>query len=91
MNKTDLSIAVATALSASNAQGAAAVNAVFDVISEALVDGDSVTITGFGKFEAVQTSARTGRNPRTGEPVDIPAKTAIKFRPGKGLKEQVSD
>lgn len=91
MNKTDLSAAVAAALSVPNTQGAVAVNAVFDIISEALADGDSVNITGFGKFEAVQSKARTGRNPKTGEPVDIPAKNAIKFRPGKGLKEQVSD
>ena len=89
MNKTELSAAVATALNVSNAQGAAAVNAVFDIISNTLADGDSVIITGFGKFEPVTTKARTGRNPKTGEPVKIPAKTAIKFRPGKGLKEQV--
>lgn len=91
MNKTELAAAVGAALSVSNIQGAAAVNAVFDVIAEALAEGDPVNITGFGKFEAVQTKARTGRNPKTGESVDIPAKTAIKFRPGKGLKGQTGD
>jgi len=89
MNKTDLSTAVAAALNAGNAQGAAAVNAVFDIISNTLADGDSVVISGFGKFEPVTTKARTGRNPKTGEPVEIPSRTAVKFRPGKALKELV--
>ena len=89
MNKTELSTAVATAVNASNAQGAAVVNAVFDVITDTLADGDSVIITGFGKFEPVTTKARTGRNPKTGEPVEIPARTTVKFRPGKSLKDQV--
>ena len=90
MNKTELSASVANAFSCPNSHGAEIVNTVFAIISETLAKGESVIITGFGKFESVTTKARTGRNPKTGEPVEIPAKTAIKFRPGKNLKESAS-
>jgi len=89
MNKTELSTSVANAFSCPNNHGTEIVNTVFAIISETLAKGESVIITDFGKFEAVPTKARTGRNPKTGEPVKIPAKKVIKFRPGKGLKEQV--
>ncbi len=90
MNKTELSASVANAFSCPNSHGAEIVNTVFAIISDALAGGDSVTITGFGKFEVVQTKPRTGRNPQTGDPVNIPAGTAVKFRPGKSLKESVN-
>ena len=90
MNKTELAATVAEKLEISNTKAAGAVEAVLDAISSALAEGDSVNIAGFGKFEASQTKARTGRNPKTGEPVDIPAKTAVKFKPGKSLKETVN-
>ena len=89
MNKTELSAAVAASLEIGNAQATDAINAVFEVISDTLIAGDFVNITGFGKFEAVTTKPRIGRNPATGEAVDIPAKTAVKFRPGKSLKDSV--
>jgi nucleoid DNA-binding protein len=90
MNKTELCNAVAYKLEISANKAAELVNAVLDSISEALIESGSVTITGFGKFEARTSAARTGRNPKTGETVDIPARTVVKFKPGKGLKEQVS-
>ncbi len=63
------------------------VNTVFATLEEAMRKGESVTITGFGKFDLVESKARTGHNPRTGQPVEIPAKTSIKFKPSKALKE----
>lgn len=87
MNKTELSAAVGEAIGLNHTGGAKAVNAVFDIITETLAKGQPVIITGFGKFEPVETKPRTGRNPRTGESIDIPVKTVIKFRPGKTLIE----
>lgn len=65
------------------------VNFIIDSITQAMVKGDEVVITGFGKFVVVKKAAREGRNPKTGETVTIPAKTVPKFRPGKALKEAV--
>lgn len=67
------------------------VSNVFDVIQQALVSGEPVVITGFGKFENVERKATTGRNPRTGESVSIPARQAVKFSPGKALKTAVNE
>lgn len=90
MNKTELAVKVAEFMGVNENNGACAVNAVLGAISEALAAGEEVNITGFGKFEPVKSEVRVGRNPQTGEPVDIPAKTVVKFRPGKSLKEQVN-
>ena len=67
----------------------AAVNGVFDTITALLAKNEDVQITGFGKFITQDKSARTGRNPKTGEAVDIPAKTVAKFVPGATLKKAV--
>jgi len=61
------------------------VNAMFEVIEDALKAGENVTITGFGSFKVVERKAREGRNPQTGQPIKIPAKKVVKFKPGKGL------
>lgn len=66
-----------------------AVNDALDIIKEQLVKGDKVSLPGFGKFETVTRKAKTGRNPQTGKPVEIPARQAVKFTPGKALKESV--
>jgi len=66
-----------------------AVKATFDAVFEALADGDEVTIPSFGKFEVRQVAARVGRNPRTGERVDIPAHSTPKFKPSSTLKAAV--
>ncbi len=65
------------------------VDFVFDSITEALKKGDEVSIAGFGVFVTKQRKARTARNPRTGETVNVPATTVPRFRAGKGLKEAV--
>lgn len=64
--------------------------AVVDGIVKHLEGGASVDISGFGKFDLSQRAARTSRNPRTGEPVEVAASTAIRFKPSKQLKESVN-
>ncbi len=73
----------------SKAQAESALDATIAVITEALKGGDSVTFTGFGSFKVSERAARKGRNPRTGAEMDIPAGKAVKFTPGKALKEAV--
>jgi len=67
-----------------------AVACVLDTITEALKQGDSVTLVGFGTFKVAKRAARTGRNPQTGKPLKIKAKKVPKFTPGKNLKEAVA-
>lgn len=66
------------------------VNGLFDAITDALRDGETVTITGFGVFERVYRRERIGHNPATGGTVSIPAKNVAKFRPGATLKRAVA-
>lgn len=66
-----------------------AVEAVFEVITETLAKGEDVRIIGFGNFAVTERSARTGRNPQTGEAIEIPASKTPKFKPGKALKDAV--
>ena len=74
---------------ASPAQAAHAVDAVLGEITSALSAGERVTLVGFGTFEPVARPARTGRNPRTGEPVEVPAATVLRFRAGASLRSAV--
>jgi len=68
----------------------AAVDAVLDVITKSLSRGEEVALTGFGTFKVSRRSARQGINPRTGEKIQIAAKTVPKFSAGKGLKDAVA-
>ena len=90
MSKADFVNAIAEKTGFSKKDAALAVSAFEEVITETLKAGDSVTLTGFGKFEAVRKAAREGKNPMTGEKINIPAKVAPKFRPGKGLKDALN-
>ncbi len=90
MNKNELISAVADKTGHSKADTTAAVEAVFDVITAALKDGDEVRVVGFGTFVVSQRKAGKGRNPQTGEEIDIPASKAPKFRAGKQLKDAVN-
>jgi integration host factor subunit beta len=63
------------------------VNGVFDIIKETLSTGDKVEIRGFGSFKVRQKNAKIGRNPKTGEKVEVPAKKVPYFKPGKEIKE----
>lgn len=66
------------------------VDAVIEAIQNALVEGEKVAIAGFGSFEVVERAARTARNPRTGEEIEVAASKAVKFKPLKALKEAVN-
>lgn len=66
-----------------------ALNATIEAIQDALSEGKSVGLIGFGSFKVRERAAREGRNPRTGEPMTIPAKNVAVFRPGKRLREAV--
>ena len=67
-----------------------ALNAFINVVTEALKEGDNVTLVGFGAFKVTEKKARTGRNPKTNEPVEIPACKAPKFTAGTNLKDAVN-
>lgn len=71
------------------AQAEAAYERLFANIAEALKSGDTVAIAGFGSFKTVKRAARKGRNPQTGAEIQIPASTAVKFTPGKALKDSL--
>lgn len=89
MNKNELVTAVATATGLSKADAAKAVDGVFLSITDALKRGDEVRLVGFGTFNVAERAQSEGRNPRTGEKIDIPASKLPKFRAGKGLKDAV--
>ncbi|WP_019534069.1 HU family DNA-binding protein [Paenibacillus ginsengihumi] len=89
MNKTDLINKVAEVTELSKKDATKAVEAVFDAISEALQAGDKVQLVGFGNFEVRERSARKGRNPQTGEEIEIPSSKVPAFKPGKALKEGI--
>ena len=90
MNKTELVEAVAKDSGLSNADARKAVESLISTVEKTLKKGDEIAITGFGKFSVVKRSARTGRNPQTGETVKIKASKAPKFTAGAGLKTAVN-
>ncbi len=90
MNKLDLISAVADDASLTRAQASEAVDAVFKAIETALKKEEEVRLVGFGTFATAKRKAATGRNPRTGEEISIPASTSVRFKPGKGLKDAVN-
>ncbi len=90
MNKNELIEQVANKTKSTKAQAARAVDAVFDSISAQLKKGGQVRLVNFGTFLVAKRKATTGRNPRTGAPIKIPASKQPKFRAGKQLKEAVN-
>ena len=90
MNKNDLVAAVADASELTKADAAKAVDAVFDTITGSLKGGSDVRLVGFDTFSVVNRKATTGRNPRTGETIQIAASKQPKFKAGKGLKDAVN-
>ncbi|MBX2837218.1 MAG: HU family DNA-binding protein [Gammaproteobacteria bacterium] len=90
MNKTEFIEAVATKSGMSKNEATGAVEAVLDSLTDALRGGDQVTLLGFGTFLVRKREARTGRNPRTGEPLQIAASNIPSFKAGKALKEAVN-
>ncbi|WP_132743254.1 HU family DNA-binding protein [Scopulibacillus darangshiensis] len=89
MNKTELINAVAESTQLSKKDATKAVDSVFSTIADALKEGSKVQLIGFGNFEVRERSARKGRNPQTGEEIDIPASKVPAFKPGKALKDVV--
>ncbi|HEX9583103.1 MAG TPA: HU family DNA-binding protein [Gammaproteobacteria bacterium] len=90
MNKAQLIDAVADTTDISKASASRAVESVLDIITSSLKNGDSVTLVGFGTFTTRKRAARSGRNPRTGATIQIPASTLPVFKPGKALKDAVN-
>ncbi len=90
MNKQDLVSKVAESADISKQKAASAVDAVIDAIKKSLKSGEDVRLVGFGTFSVSNRAATTGRNPRTGEPIKIPASKQPKFKAGKELKEAVN-
>ena len=91
MNKSEIADRMAGRIGLGKSAAKDAVDTVFEAIGEALANGEEVRIAGFGTFGARGRPARTGRNPRTGESLSIPASTAPVFKPGKGLRDAVND
>ncbi len=89
MNKTELVASVATKAEISKKDAEAAVSAVIASITEALADGEKVSLVGFGTFEVKERSARTGLNPRTKEKIEIPASKSPAFKAGKAFKDAI--
>lgn len=89
MNKSELVERVAMAV-CTKKEAAAAVDAMLDAIASALKKGESVTLVGFGTFKTARRKARTGRNPRTGSTIKIPAKKVPVFKAGSALKSAVA-
>lgn len=87
MNKSELIEAVAHEADLSKASAAKALDGVINAVTHALKKGDTVTLVGFGTFYVGERAARTGRNPKTGEPLEIKAAKTPKFRAGKALKD----
>lgn len=90
MNKSELIAVVAKEAELSKKDAEAAVNAVTAAITEALKNDDKVQLVGFGTFETRQRAARTGKNPRTGEKIEIAASKVPAFKAGKALKDTVN-
>lgn len=89
MNKTELVNAVADKTELSKKDAGQAVDAVFETITETLGQGEKVQLIGFGNFEVRERAARKGRNPQTGEEIQIPASKVPAFKAGKALKDSV--
>ena len=90
MNKTELVEAVAASTGGTKADAARNVDAVLDTITKSLKKGDRVALTGFGSFEVRKRSARTARNPQTGEPIKVKASKVPAFKAGQSLKDAVA-
>jgi DNA-binding protein HU-beta len=90
MNKSDLIDAIAQSADISKAAAGRALDATVDTIADALKEGDQVALVGFGTFQVKDRAARTGRNPQTGEPIEIKASRVPGFKAGKALKDAVN-
>ncbi|MBM9616689.1 HU family DNA-binding protein [Desulfobulbus rhabdoformis] len=90
MNKKELVDSMAEAADISKAAAEKALNGMLMAVTAALAEGDKVTLVGFGTFSTVKRTERKAKNPRTGELINIPAKTIAKFKPGSKLTDAVN-
>lgn len=90
MNKSELIDAIASSADIPKAAAGRALDATMAAVTETLMKGESVALVGFGTFSVKERAARTGRNPQTGEPIQINAATLPTFKPGKALKDAVN-
>ena len=90
MNKAELIEAISKDTSLSKKDVDAVIKSFTSIVSETLQKKESVQLIGFGTFETSEREARTGRNPATGESIEIAASTVVKFKAGSGLKEKVN-
>lgn len=90
VNKTELVEAIAASADLPKAAAGRALDAVVDAITNALKNNDQVVLVGFGTFAVKERAARTGRNPQTGNPIEIAAAKIPSFKPGKALKDAVN-
>ncbi len=90
MTRSELCARAAARSSLSKADVAAALGALTSSIADALAEGETVTVAGFGKFTVRTRAARQGRNPRTGEPVDVPAARVPSFKAAKALRDALN-
>ncbi|MBE0489906.1 MAG: HU family DNA-binding protein [Halomonas sp.] len=90
MNKSELIEAIAASADIPKAAAARALDAMVDTVTDSLKKGDSVSLVGFGTFQVKERAARTGRNPQTGQPIEISAAKVPSFKAGKALKDSVN-
>ncbi|MBB3192176.1 HU family DNA-binding protein [Halomonas cerina] len=90
MNKSELIEAIAASADIPKAAAARALDAMVDTVTDSLKKGDSVSLVGFGTFTVKERAARTGRNPQTGQPIEISAAKVPSFKAGKALKDSVN-
>ena len=90
MNRNELVDTVSSKTEMKKSDASKAVDAVFDAIADALKGGDEVRLVGFGTFSVASRAASEGRNPRTGEKIQIAASKQAKFKPGKGLRDSLN-
>lgn len=91
MNKNELIDAIADSADLAKSDTTKMLNAFVETVTDVLVSGDKLIIPGFGTFEVGERAARTGRNPQTGEPIQIAAARVAKFKVGKALKDAVNN
>lgn len=90
MNKQEMIDVMASSADISKVAAEAALTAFIEAITKGMTDGEKVAIANLGAFETSKRAARTGRNPRTGEEMKIPASVSVKFKPAKRLKDAVN-
>jgi len=90
VNKSELIDAIAASADIPKAAAGRALDATIDAVTRALKEGDQVVLVGFGTFAVKERAARTGRNPQTGQPIEIAAAKVPGFKPGKALKDAVN-